>query len=130
MKQQEKHLLIKDLYSRLPYGVKASTTIGIDITIIEITWDNFVIDTHGVRFDISQVMPYLRSMLDMTDEENRYYDSFFDILPADHPDDVKYVVEELCTYELIDWLNEHHFDYRCLITKGLALEAPKGMYKF
>ena len=30
--------------------------------------------------------------------------------------------------EGLDWLNEHHFDYRCLIKKGLALEAPKGMY--
>jgi hypothetical protein len=30
---------------------------------------------------------------------------------------------------IIDWLNAHHFDYRGLIEKGLALEAPKGMYK-
>ena len=29
----------------------------------------------------------------------------------------------------VDWLNEHHFDYRGLIPMGLALEAPKGMYK-
>lgn len=28
-----------------------------------------------------------------------------------------------------DWLNAHHFDYRGLIEKGLALEAPEGMYK-
>lgn len=28
-----------------------------------------------------------------------------------------------------DWLNEHHFDYRGLIEKGLALEAPDDMYK-
>ena len=31
--------------------------------------------------------------------------------------------------EAIDWLNAHHFDYRGLIEKGLALEAPEGMYK-
>jgi hypothetical protein len=29
---------------------------------------------------------------------------------------------------LYDWLNAHHFDYRGLIEKGLALEAPKDMY--
>ena len=29
----------------------------------------------------------------------------------------------------IDWLNAHHFDHRHLIEKGLALEAPEGMYK-
>jgi len=31
--------------------------------------------------------------------------------------------------EIQDWLNAHHFDYRGLIPMGLALEAPKGMYK-
>lgn len=30
---------------------------------------------------------------------------------------------------VVDWLNEHHFDYRGLIEMGLALEAPEGMYK-
>jgi len=29
----------------------------------------------------------------------------------------------------IDWLNAHHFDYRGLIEKGLALEAKEKMYK-
>ena len=29
----------------------------------------------------------------------------------------------------IDFLNAHHFDYRGLIEKGLALEASEGMYK-
>jgi len=32
-------------------------------------------------------------------------------------------------YEVVDWLNAHHFDYRGLIEKGLALEAPEGMYE-
>ena len=30
---------------------------------------------------------------------------------------------------VFSWLNAHHFDYRGLIEKGLALEAPEGMYK-
>lgn len=33
------------------------------------------------------------------------------------------------TLSEIDWLNSHHFDYRGLIEKGLALEAPEDMYK-
>ena len=32
------------------------------------------------------------------------------------------------TIESIDWLNAHQFDYRGLIEKGLALEAPEGTY--
>jgi hypothetical protein len=31
--------------------------------------------------------------------------------------------------DYVDWLNAHHFDYRGLIEKGLALEAPEGMYE-
>ena len=30
--------------------------------------------------------------------------------------------------EVMDWLLSHHFDFRGLIEKGLALEAPEGMY--
>ena len=29
----------------------------------------------------------------------------------------------------IDWLNAHHFDYRGLIEKSLAIIAPEEMYK-
>ena len=36
----------------------------------------------------------------------------------------------LCDAKQIDWLNAHYFDYRGLIEKGLALEAPKEMYQF
>jgi hypothetical protein len=35
----------------------------------------------------------------------------------------------ILSLEQMDWLNKHHFDYRGLIEKGLALEAPEGMYK-
>jgi hypothetical protein len=35
----------------------------------------------------------------------------------------------ILSLEQMDWLNVHHFDYRGLIEKGLALEAPEGMYK-
>lgn len=31
--------------------------------------------------------------------------------------------------KVYDWLNAHHFDYRGLIEKGLALEAQEDMYK-
>jgi len=34
----------------------------------------------------------------------------------------------LSDYELIDWYNANHVDYRGLIEKGWAIEAPKYMY--
>ncbi len=39
------------------------------------------------------------------------------------------IITERVMVRTIDWLNAHHFDYRGLIEKGLALEAPEGMYK-
>ena len=33
------------------------------------------------------------------------------------------------TINEIDWLNKNMFDYRYLISRGFALEAPEGMYK-
>ena len=54
-------------------------------------------------------------MSSMTKEELKEYENARD----DWYDDLK-------TY---DWLLAHHFDYRGLIEKGLALEAPERMYK-
>ena len=32
-------------------------------------------------------------------------------------------------HALFNWLNANHFDFRNLIGKGLAIEAPEDMYK-
>ena len=48
-------------------------------------------------------------------------------LQAQHSDIGSIEISEFS--EIYDWLNVHHFDYRGLIEKGLALEAPEGMYK-
>jgi len=53
-------------------------------------------------------------MSSMTEEEEIYYNTVYTTLKF---------------YKKEDWLNAHHFDYRGLIEKGLALEAPEGMYK-
>ena len=61
-------------------------------------------------------------MSSMTEEERSEYDVYR-----------KHVCDEYNRYcfdsvESIDWLLRHHFDYRGLIEKGLALEAPERMY--
>ena len=74
------------------------------------------------------VKPYLRSMSTMTDEEKKEYRRKQDsILLNDEPGSRMFTYCD--NYKSIDWLNEHYFDYRGLIGKGLALEAPKGMYE-
>ena len=59
----------------------------------------------------------------MTEEERKEYDSKRKHICDDYN---RYCFDSI---ESIDWLNEHHFDYRGLIPMGLALEAKEGMYK-
>jgi len=122
MDLDERRILINDLCSRLPYG------IIVHIIRKNITEQLFCIDARSQEVwlndaasyvDIDEIKPYLRPMSSMTEEERKYYNSL-SILIADSECDV---------YEEMDWLNSHHFDYRGLIEKGIALEAPSDMYK-
>jgi hypothetical protein len=63
------------------------------------------------------IKPYLRPMSSMTKEEKKIYMEISSNLCG-----------EIAAKTMIDWLNAHHFDYRGLIEKGLALEAPEDMY--
>lgn len=106
MTHEEKLLLLKDLSARLPYGVKVHI---IDATGAEI-------DDELTPFTISHIVmwtvkPYLRPLSSITEKEGKELD------------------EHITIYDDVDWMNAHHFDYRGLIEKGLALEAPEGMYK-
>ena len=123
MTQEKKLLLLKDLCARLPYGVKMSNInaihnglnlppITVEITDYENSNPLLLIDS-GFR-------PYLRPMSSMTEEErNDFYHNrtFHDgrMWESEGSD--------------VDWLNEHHFDYRGLIEKGLALEATEDLYE-
>lgn len=75
------------------------------------------------------IKPYLRPMSSMTDEERDEYEgtfaSVYDV--NDYGEDADSWHEEF-SIDSLDYLNAHHFDYRGLIEKGLALEAPEGMY--
>ena len=141
MTQEEKNILIKELCMRIPYGVKCNingelckvTRVDVECQQVYLKKD----DEHGGTYSIARgdiIKPYLRPLLNMTEKEKDdfYYKGsgevdntidekgmFFrnNIVPFD---DINYA---------IDWLNAHHFDYRGLIEKGLALVAPEDMYQ-
>ncbi len=129
MKQEDKELLLKDLCARLPYKVKISannntaTLCGIDENVVIARQDRrrykeeFIL---AVGNDVDIVKPYLRPMSSMTEEEKKIYDHRLECMFYDNAYDDAFA---------IDWLNSNHFDYRGLIDKGLALEAPEGMYE-
>lgn len=136
MTQEDKELLLKDICGRLSYGVRIKIgrysgykIIGIDIS------DNKslkLIDTknrktHKVKVPPYIIKPYLRPMSSMTEEEKKEYHNLC------------YAEERECyefgewttriyfhdTIESIDWLNAHHFDFRNLIEKGLAIAVTE-----
>ena len=127
MTNKDKQLLLADLCARLVYGVILNITLKnkydkIVNRDIELTDDNLtyiIRDSHWIMFK-----PYLRPMLSMTEEEYKEYSKLWNLqdeFPTDA--DIRFKID------VFDWLNAHHFDYRGLIEKGLALEAPEGTYK-
>ena len=124
MTQNEKDLLLKDLCTRLPYGVIVSTDKGkghvcdINLTIfgieIGVNINSIVRDT----FSINNVKPYLFPLSSMTDKQNEVY-----------LNTCKYGNISFQTLETFDWLNKNHFDYRGLILMGLAIDTTgKNIY--
>jgi len=139
MEKEDKKLLLLDLSGRLTYGVKVSLQYGgkqltgvLDavypteerVIVDELSEAIAPIDVRcgGFKLDESNIMPYLRPMSSMTEEEAKEYNELCGC-NAPYPG----IVEEAVA-KFMDWLNAHHFDYRGLIEKGLALEAPEGMY--
>ena len=122
MTQEDKELLLKDLCSRLPYQVKIKvhSKSGTD-PLLKTLDANLVF---GFQKSVLFLKPYLRPMSSMTEEELEEYDSTLDKWSS---------YTGTCgaepTYRTFDFFNAHHFDYRGLIEKGLAIEAPDDMYK-
>ena len=127
MTQEEKDLLLKDLCARLPYGVKCHIKIKDGTTEM----DDVVIPSTIEHLDIWDIKPYLRPMSSMTEEELKENWTFMEKDGRGFPTDLVSVSQfsDGKFAEYLDWLNAHHFDYRGLIPKGLALEALEGMYK-
>jgi hypothetical protein len=77
---------------------------------------------------IESIKPYLLSMSSMTDEEQNELYCIDGVISVDFEFQPYQMVHLLKSHNVIDWFNKHHFDYRDLINKGLAIEAPAGMY--
>ena len=126
MTQEEKELLLKDLCARLPYNVKCKVCFQNELytmilkTGLPNSFGNFDFENEECSLCSDDFKPYLRPISSMTEEEKR---ELFEIGcegNIEHP----YGLFFRCQ----DWLNSHHFDYRGLIEKGLALKAPERMY--
>ena len=133
MNKEDKELLLKDLCGRLPYGVKIKYAIPTLLVSIRNDRDGIKVITEGTYgehiYNIEDIKPYLRPLSSMTEEEKH---ELYNIRPYFINSDDIVSGTQCNTFiqasECQDWLNAHHFDYRGLIPKGLALEAPENMY--
>ena len=75
--------------------------------------------------DILDFKPYLFPMSSMTDEQKKEYYILCDDAPIYYYKYGELIEDKVLydTWESIDYLNAHHFDYRGLIEKGLAIDA-------
>ena len=126
MTQEDKQLLLKDLCARLPYKPRVRYYYSIGSTAINeysdegyLSYQNIedfsIYPKYGLeKTRVYNISPYLRHLSSMTEEEEKEF-----------KETLQYTQFTLESY---DWLNAHHFDYRELIERGLALKAPKDMY--
>ena len=117
MTTEEKRLLLNDLCARLPYGFtiyRHSDNANIKINDID-EFAHFLEYSDGEEFK-----PYLRPMSSMTEEERSEYNEL--------REDIEAKLKDWKCADFMEWIYLHNLDYRGLIEKGLALEAPEGMY--
>jgi len=120
MEKEDKELLLKDLCARLPYRVivyvryETSEPCYGKLSALDIEL--------FINSRIKTIKPYLRPMSSMTEDEKKEYTSFcFEqpFLQKEKTPDIGSV--PMC----VNWLNAHHFDYRGLIEKDLAIEVTE-----
>ena len=143
MTQEDKQLLLKDLSARLPYGVKIlyetwnyeldeelsllERVVGIDDKFVYTkvidrkTGEEYRDNKHPI--DTFDGRPYLRPLSNMTEkEEDEFFDyynrvEFAELQKSGNSLKAAYLGDN-AKYE---WLNAHHFDYRYIIDKCLAI---------
>ena len=139
MTKEDKELLLKDLCTRMPYGVIVRHADCIIDNNYNETGEFYY--TKGYLYDICRMddmtttiiesegsdnegyehicllertLPYLRPMSSMTEEE------FYKYEELEWAGDFEFL-----SLPLLDWLNKNMFDYRGLIEKGLAIEVTE-----
>jgi len=106
------------------YLLSDAQTIGTMDSITIPFVEEITVKIDGLLRGLSDFKMYLRPLSSMTEEENKQYESICDLYM--NGQGVKHFFNNVAT---IDWYNRKHFDYRGLIEKGLALQAPEGMYE-
>lgn len=127
-----KKLLIKDLSSRLPYNVicqvefKENGKYNSKVMLLSgIFTDEAYFTTKDGSIYSNEYKPYLFPLSTMTKEQKTecLKGTSLEISKYDEIYGYSEYTDLECYLKVIDWLNAHHFDFRGLIEKGLAIDA-------
>lgn len=135
MTREQKDLLIKDLCSRLTHGVKCKILETNEVKIlaaIQYDGENTLFDFweddqkihYGYQLYLSEFKPCLLPISSMTDEQEEELDKYLDMDSKSLIDGYKNGLRCAHPYfNVQDWYNKNHFDYRGLIPMDLAIDA-------
>lgn len=136
MTTEEKELLLKDLSARLPYGVMCKSDIVDNPVKLAAIYINGDVVFGALMTEIDRVKPYLFPLSSMTEEQKEEfnhltqsieYDEYgIGSIYNDYDDGINHGFKNVPMIDMIvifDWLNAHHFDFRGLLEKGLAIDA-------
>lgn len=143
MTQEAKELLLKDLCARLPYGVVCDIGLEHPLPLQRLFVDrldgillDFYEDGQDYQVYLSEVKLYLFPISSMTEEQFndlkeytglKYSGCTLELVEwNDKCKTLEFWVEETpadIIIKVFDWCNENHFDYRGLISRGLAKDA-------
>ena len=143
MTQEDKYFLIKDLCSRLPYGVVIEHVSGIRGTLHDlfVSWyynkddemykhESNTMFFGDVACDITKFKPYLVPLSSMTEEQKEELHKLWDsnmsaaMDCAIIGDELRSGLHQLTAAKKVnEWCYENHFDINGLIPMNLALDA-------
>ena len=150
MTQEDKELLLQDLCSRLPYGVKIETEYFTKATLVEIRKNisygacKDLLVTYDISGEetpyqsdersstISKIKPYLFPLSSMTEEQKIEcfrgvdielddYNEIWSKFPITNDDIILTNIRDWL--KVIDWLIKNHFDYRGFIDREIVKDA-------
>lgn len=137
MTSEDMQLVAKALCGYLPYGLKFRQTDESTITLKGLCIEGNIITVNPkMQYGFNLVneygdleyKPYLRTMSSMTVEEEAQIQKFIDIVTNENYGDGYSPSAWDAMNGFVQYCDSRHLDHRGLIFRGLALEAPDGMY--
>ena len=129
MTKEERYLLLRDSFARLPYGVKGINEYGNIITLKDWKTEQSIFD--GIRYIINKYSwkPYLFPLSCMNEKQenewnNLHFNPLYEVLEGKfNGKEEQLQLFSKSMADPIQWCYKNHFDCNGLIPLGLAIDC-------